>query len=485
MKKSTIGLILFLSIFLVSCTRNEKILTPPIKTEPTLPNETPYMDETKFYNSFGFSSLIITDRSEVVDGFVDVYDEVDFLDALLDSTTKIIRIHDDLALGSIEVNARLNEQNKSLDTYKNVYRAHSRQALMHPTLVESGVGQIRIIDRSDLMIYSEVGIKITHASFVIDRSENIVFRNLHLSELWEWDEDSLGQYKRNDWDYFTVEESNGIWFDHLTFDNAYDGIIDVKEKSENLTLSWSKLNFTPNPFIDAQIDDLELNIENRPYYKSLRDEGISVEDLKVFASFQKKGFNLGNTTDGTGFESITMTFHHLEVFNLMDRMPRVRKGDVHLYHNVIDNKQLHDLRLKLNSPNLSFVNQAIVTTEGGAVLMEHSILKYVTTPIKNHQDTDLDTKYTGSYKVVNSELVSSSRTYFGSSDDPFTLWVHSGSNDLIPFTFRNYDELPYHYQLQDVFYLKETFEIYPTGSQTEPDFNWLFIDNTLHNKGEI
>ena len=382
MKKYTIRLILILSIFLISCTGKTEIPTPPIKTEPTQPNETPYVDETQFYNSFGFSSLIITDRRGVIGGFVDVFDEVGFLEALLDSTTKIIRIQNDLAMGSIEVTTKLNDQNKSLSDFRDVYYAHSRQALMHPTLIESGVGQIRITDRSDLMIYSEVGVKIKHASLVIDRSENIVFGNLHLSELWEWDEESEGQYKRNDWDYFTVEESNGIWFDHLTFDNAYDGIIDVKEKSENLTLSWSKLNFTPNSFIDAQIDDLENNIENRPFYKSLRDKGIAVGDIKVFASFQKKGFNLGNTTDGTGFESITMTFHHLEVFNLMDRMPRLRKGDVHLYHNLIDNKQLHDLRLKLSSPNLSFVNQVIVTTEGGAVLMEHSILKYVTTLIK-------------------------------------------------------------------------------------------------------
>src|SRR5690606_25129600 len=130
-----------------------------------------------------------------------------------------------------------------------------------------------------------------------------------------------------------------------TFDNVYDGIIDVKEYSENLTLSWSKLNFVPNDFVNLQIDHLEENMNDRPYYKSLRDEGISVEDLKVFASFQKKGFNLGNTTDGTGFESITMTFHHLEVYNLMDRMPRLRKGDVHLYHIIVDNKMLYDLRL--------------------------------------------------------------------------------------------------------------------------------------------
>lgn len=476
MRKWLLALLIPMFMALSSCLTDPEQPTPPITTEPTMPNETPYVDLTKFYNSFGFSSLVVTNRNEYASDVIEVSDEVAFLDALLDVNTKVIKITADLSLGSIEVEEKLNALGKTLSSYQSVYRPHSKQAIMHPTLKETGVGQVRITDRLGLMIYSETGVKIKHAAFYLDRSEDLVFRNLYLSELWEWDEYSEGQYKRNDWDYFTVEDTNGVWFDHLTFDNVYDGVIDVKEYSRNLTLSWSKLNFKPNAFVDAQIDDLEENIADRPYYQSLRQEGIAIEDIKVFASFQKKGFNLGNTTNGEGFESITMTFHHLEVFNLMDRMPRLRKGDVHLYHVIIDNSMLNDLRLKLNSSLLSFVNQSIISTEGGAILMEHSILKYVTTPIKNHQDADDDEKYTGSYKVVNSELVLSNRTYFGSSDDPFTLWVHTGAYPIIPFHFRNYETLPYSYTLEDIYFLPETFATYPTGAQVMNDFNWLYFN---------
>ena len=481
MKNYIILLMMMLAVFLVAC---DQIPTQIIETEPTLPNETPFVDYTKFYNSFGFSSLIVTDRTSLLSEVEDVYNEVQFLDALLDSTIKVIRIHEDLSMGIHEVTLKLEALGKSLVTYKDVYREHNRQPLMHPTLIASGIGHIRIVQRNDLMIYSETGIKIKHASFLIDGSSNIVFRNLHMSELWEWDEWSNGKYDRNDWDYFTVQESKGIWFDHLTFDQAYDGIIDVKELSEHLTLSWSKLKFVQSDFIDEQMDYLEENIHDFTYYRSLRDQGISVDDIKQYASFQKKGFNLGNTTDGEGFEPITMTFHHLDLKNLMDRMPRLRKGDVHLYHVILDNEMIYDLQMKLNDQDISFVNQGIVTTEQGNVLMEHSIFRYVSMPIKNHQDSNPDVKYTGSYQVINSEQIHSQQTYFGSSDDKNTKWIHSGASEPIPFHFRNYEELPYQYTLEDVFFLTQTFSSYPTGAQHLSTFDWLKIDESLHVKGE-
>jgi len=476
MKKFWMMLVFSLLFTLAACTNKPIPTTDPITP---LPNEELPVDNSRLHNPFGFSSLIITNRSIYKDDIRVVNNAIEFLDALLDTAVKVIRIDEDLSLGSKTITADLTNAGKSLSTYSNVYRAHSRQPLTHPILKETGVGQVRLNDRSDLMIYSEKGIQIKHAAVQIERSSNIIIRNLHVSELWEWDEYSEGQYKRNDWDYFSLKDVNGVWFDHITFDQVYDGIIDLREYSQNVTLSWSKLNFTPNAFIDAQIDYLEENRSTHPYYDRLRTEGITKEDLKVFASFQKKGFNLGNTTDGTGFENITMTFHHLEVFNLMDRMPRLRKGDVHLYHMILDNTLLYQTRLRLNSPNLSFVNQGLVSTEGGSILLEHSIYKFVSTPIKNHQDSDPDVKYTGTYQVINSEMIQANRTYFGSSTDRNSLWIHTGANEALPYHMRNYESIPYAYALEDVFYLPETFEEYPTGALEIEDFDWLYVDVTL------
>ena len=478
-----ISLIMFiLVVLMMSSCSIIKPEDPAIPIDPivVVPKEKP-INYDLIESPYGFAAISITDRSQIDDGYYIAENEIAFLDALMQTNVKIIEITNDLNLGSIEIATMLSDASKNMSMYSDVFRADSKQALLHPTLIESGIGLVRIIGRENLTIFSNTGITIKHASFNIDNSSNIVIRNLHLSELWEWDELNLGTYKRNDWDYFEVEKSDGIWFDHLTFDQAYDGIIDVKEYSSNLTLSWSKLNFVPNTFIEDQINALEMNQNEYPFYKSLRDSDISVEDIIELGSYQKKGFNLGNTTDGIGFESISMTFHHLEIFNLMDRMPRIRKGDVHVYQIILDNEALYNLRLRVSHPSLSMVNQGIVTTEQGAVLMENSIYKYVSTPIKNHQDDDQDTKYTGKYQIINSEWVMPNRTFFGSSSDKNTLWIHSGPDLAIPFEFRNHENIPYYYKLEDLYYLPETFDKYPTGSQAIDGFIWLYINTNPAN----
>jgi len=439
---------------------------------------------TWYYNPFGFASLTVSERSEN-EASVKVATEIEFLDALLNQENQVIEITADLNLGSKEVEAKLKVIGKNLNDYRNVYRAHSNKPLLHPVLIETGVGRIRIRKRENLMIYSKTGNSIKHASFEIDGSKDIVFRNLKFSELWEWDDAGQGKYKRNDWDYFVIEKSAGIWFDHLTFKQAYDGIIDVKDGCSNLTLSFSKLDFNPNEFIKTQINALEENQDLHPYYQSLRAKGITKEELIRLASYQKKGFNLGNTTDGSGFESITFTFHHLEVYNLQDRFPRIRKGDAHLYQVILDNSGITDLGLKINPKGETLVNQGIVTTEDGAVFMENSLFINVSTPIKTHQESNVDSKYTGKFRILNSAYRKGEREYFGSSEGKFLVWEPTNNHPLIPFAFRNYEKLPYYYNtLLDIAFLPEFFEKHPTGALTLKEFNWLKIDNKLHLRGE-
>lgn len=472
-------LLISATLFISSCEQSTietpELTEPTIDTIPSVPSEPHLIDEELFRHSFGFSSLVITNRVSNISGYYEVSNEKEFLDALMDSNTRIIEIQSDLNLGSIHVQNKLLEQGTLLEAYRSVYRPHSRQALLHPILIDEGVGQVRLVSRSHLMIFSKSGHTIKHTSFIVDGVEDLVIRNLHFTGLWEWDEATNGDYDRNDWDYFTVEKSNGIWFDHLSFDQAYDGIIDVKEHGQNITLSWTKLSFKPNAFIEAQIAYLEAHIDEHPYYQSIRAQDVSYEDMIIYTSFQKKGFNFGNTTDGEGFEDITVTFHHLWVENLMDRLPRLRKGDVHLYHVILDNEDIFQLRLIYGSI-LNLGNQGIVTTEGGAVLMENSIFRYVSTPIKNHQNSNTDQSYTGSYLVKNSELVMATRTYFGSSTDKNTFWIHSNNNPSIDFMFRNHETLPYLYNVQDVYYLHEIFELNPPGP-IDINVNWLHIES--------
>src|SRR5690606_14603554 len=209
------------------------------------------------------------------------------------------------------------------------YRMNANVPLLHPTLKEHGVGQLIIQDRTSFMIYSDYGAKISHLTSQIKTSSDVVIRNLHLTGIWEWDDGLNADYDENDWDYFTIETTNGLWFDHLNFDQSYDGLIDVKGFTSNFTISYLDLNFVPNQFIRDQIEWLEENFMDDPsktptnsrYVKLRKDAGLSVEQIITYTSAQKKGFNFGNTTMGLGFDTITITIHHSRFVNLADRLP--------------------------------------------------------------------------------------------------------------------------------------------------------------------
>ena len=472
MRKTVVMLFLFfgLIIGLFGCVEPFDIDDPNPNPNPDPITEP--IDYAILQQIDGFAELYVTSRVNTPsENYMIVTDEMSFLSALNNPEISVIEITNDLNLGYTYMLQTYGSDD--LASVSSVYRKHKSEPLLHPVLIENGVGLVEIKDRNNLMIYSKNGSKILHAKTEIEGSSNIVIRNLEFDELWEWDEYSLGGYKRNDWDYFTLQNVNGIWFDHLIFNQAYDGIIDMKEHSQHITVSWTKLNFFPNDYMEVQMTSLENNINDHPYYKSLRDAGLSVEDITRWASYQKKGFNIGNTTDGEGFEDITVTFHHMEVYNLQDRMPRLRKGDIHLYEIILDNTDLRELKGVVSSYGFSMVNQGIVTTEQGAILMENSLFILVDIPIKNHQDDNPDTRYSGKYKVVNSELRTQTRIYFGSSDTIGTLWVNTEPYEALPFSFRNYEEIPYDYDLPDIYYLPETFETYPTGILMIDDFDWL------------
>jgi len=446
--------------------------TPFVTTTTTSATTTISEDLTDFQSVHGFAQLGITDRTGITAGTYVVEDEIAFLDALSAPDVQIIEIAADLDLGYLEVSAQFLAAGRNVSEVADVYRKHSHEPMLHPTLLASGVGRILLVGFDGLMIYSKNGSTLKHVAFSIDTSTDIVVRNLVLDELWEWDESTEGDYDVNDWDYFTIEDASGIWFDHLEFHRSYDGLIDIKSGVSLVTLSWSRLVFEPDAFIETQMEWLETHIAANPYYETFRtDYGVSAADMVEYASCQKKGFNFGNTTDGSGFESISVTFHHLYVKNLCDRFPRLRKGDVHLYHCILDNTDITAYNTTHGGKDLT--NQGIVTTEGGAVLMENCIFIHVAIPIKNHQDSDPSEAYSGEYLVLASEMRKPSVTWVGSSEEAGTLWIHAGSYAKLPFGFRNYAEIPYDYSVNDVYYLNETLAAFPPGTAAWENFDWL------------
>jgi len=450
-------------------------LTTPTETTTTVTTTTTFLAQPVFRNSpEGFAALSIRSRTDRESGFYSVDDEVAFLDALNSSDVRIIEITADLDLGFNEVSSRFSALGRSVSEVSSVYRCHSHLPTLHPVLIGTGVGRLLIKGFDGLLIYSPNGSEIRHCGISIDESTDIVFRNLSLNELWEWDEATQGAYDVNDWDYFTVEESSGIWLDHLDFHRSYDGLMDVKSGVSDITISWSRLVFEPDAFIETQMAWLEEHLDNYSYYRTFRTTyGVSAEAMVEYASLQKKGFNLGNPTDGNGFEGITVTLHLLDVKKLCDRFPRIRKGDVHLYQCELDNTDIYQYNITHGGPDLT--NQGIVTTEGGAVLMENCIFRYVASPIKNNQKDNLP-QYSGEYRVIDSQLVTPTRDFFGSSGETGTLWTHSNAAAAtIEFGFRNYAELPYAYELADVYYLAEIFSLTPPGTIRDSGWDWSEI----------
>jgi pectate lyase len=437
-------------------------------------------DELNFFNPYGYASLTITNR--INKPVIQVNNEIEFLDALANKNNKIIEITSNLNMGYNNVVKLLQASGKTVEqineyTSGSYYRQNQNIPLLHPILIKEGVGQLIIQNRTDgLMIYSKTGIEIKHLTIQIKTSKDIVFRNLHLKDIWEWDELDNGNYKLNDWDYFTIETTDGVWLDHLKLEQAYDGIVDIKQNVKNVTFSWLDLTFVPNDFILAQFEYLELHRSELDYYNEMRSlPSVSYEELIRATSAQKKGFNLGNSTDGIGYEDITVTFHHIYAKNLLDRLPRVRKGDIHLYNIISDSSDMIPLKAK----GLSIVNQGIVSTEGGAVLMEKSRFIGIIEPIKTHQENILDPKYTGRYKVVDSEYIYQFSYYRGGSNVFGSPWTSSNTNVATqPFYFRNYQYVPYRYNTVEPDVLSKLFEDYKVGTINET-FDLLDINKAL------
>jgi pectate lyase len=451
------------------------------------------------YALAGFASgaVSIPNLKEGDPGYYVVYNAKDLMDAINaensaskgTTAARIIEIRSNLDLGYDEVVSEFGVL-KNLD----------RHALpkMHPILKQTGVSKIVIQDRDGstakynegLVIFSNSGHTIRHASFQIKRANNVVIRNLKFDELWEWDEATKGNYDSNDWDYFTIEQVNGIWFDHITLGKAYDGLIDFKAGSStiqsvvNATISYMHLVFEPNSFIQAQFEYLEANRSSYSYYNQMRNAGMSMQEIMELNSFQKKGFLLGGSELRAG-NVFTLSIYNSYFKNLQDRFPRLRGGNVHIFNTIYDASDVYRMRNYVRSAytalflkaeyNRQLTNQALVTTENGAILLENSIIMGVSQVIKSNQVSRDHPTMTGKYMVRDSLYILDDYIFFGSSEDEGTPFVRANSEPILPFSWNFFDVLPYsNYELVPVNVLESYLNQAILGA-TEQPFDWLSL----------
>lgn len=301
----------------------------------------------------------------------------EFLDALtkIQSTKQpsVIEITADLNLGNKEV--------ADFASYSSVITAH-HAPLTHPALLNSGVSKINLKGFNDLTIFSSNGSSIKHASIDVKESSNIMIRNITFDELWEWDEQDKGAYDTNDWDYIVIQDgSDRIWIDHCTFYKAYDGIVDIKTNKDtatNVTVSWCE--FLPgsenNTFFNAMMDTLAANPAQYPYYQSLLDSGMTKEQVWWYAYGQKKTHLLGQSDDAVQNRNLNVTLANNYYYNSMDRMPRLRFGNAHVYNCIMDAQELYDARTSITDREaaLRIVSNGASSTCGGQLLVENSYM---------------------------------------------------------------------------------------------------------------
>jgi pectate lyase len=388
-----------------------------------------------------------------------VYTPDDFRLALANDSLKVIEIMSDLNLG-------WNEIPSSAQTGD--FRQNTAPSL-HPALIASGVSLIDIQDKNGLTIFSANGATIRHAEFNVKRCNNLIIRNLRFDELWEWDELTKGDYDSKDWDFMTIDmNSTNVWVDHCDFTKAYDGVVDIKGGSHNITISWCRFmgdDGGTNSFVRQQINALEQNSSSYSMYDFLRTRGFSVEDIIAITRSQKKGHLVGATEFNAQNANLSVTLHHNYYFNFQDRMPRLRGGNSHVFNVYLLNtealaaKRLRDARvaamtpsdaLKLSNGTYKFdvtLNGAI-STEDGAVLVEKSHIVDTTCPIRNNQTDPANPDYTGKIRALDTIYTLDAATFRGGSEDP--------GSPLAPvpappksFSWNGFTILPYSYTLDD------------------------------------
>lgn len=474
-------------------------LSAAYNNDPILQNTTLYAkwqekntDDTTLDAVSGFASGYVNDRSNQT--ITNVTNESEFLRALKDQK-KAINITRDLDLGYTSL------QEKSLTSTYSGFVKKANAPKIHPTLLETGVSKISL-KTAGTTIFSENGAKILHACFTISAND-IIIRNLEFDELWEWDEslgsgsgDEVGGYDVNDWDYITVQGASGVWINQCTFHKAYDGLIDMKPNgstaSKNLTISncnflsgsytegdffWTQMNYLETEYqkLASNSDGTKVYGHKIDLYTYLRNDGMSFEDICTYACCQKKGHLVGSSEFATGNSSLSITIMNCYYTGLMDRLPRLRGGNAHLL-NVVDDassvikaktaiaKLAHgtDLSNVTNLNNLGsnvgaslgYVNQAVVTTEGGAVLAENCIFIGTSVLIKNNQKSASKPEYTGKYKFQNCEYQACNQngevtsTTLLNTDGTLenTPSIAIGNATCIAFSFTGMTALPYTYE---------------------------------------
>lgn len=144
----------------------------------------------------------------------------------------------------------------------------------------------------------------------VEKVSNVIIRNLRISDAYDCFPGWNGETWKTEYDNLVVSGATHVWLDHLTLDDGktvdadqpsyfgqrflrHDGLLDVVRQSDLVTISWSRLVGHDKSMLWGNGDDV------------IADRG-----------------------------KIRVTLHHNELVDLVQRAPRVRYGQAHVYNNL-------------------------------------------------------------------------------------------------------------------------------------------------------
>lgn len=257
---------------------------------------------------------------------------------------------------------------------------------------------------SNVTIYGYQGAVITQpttgSAMKLSGSKNVIIRNLKFQ--------GIGAHDDDDEDCLQVNhESKNVWIDHVDIYDGHDGNLDITNASDYVTVSWTKFSYTS------------------------KSTGHQFSNL------------IGNSKTKTSDRGhLNVTFHHTWwADGVVERMPRVRFGKVHVANNLFDSKNTSycvraaieaDIRIE-NNVFLNVQKALDLYTSDGKITAAQMINNYEENVKK--KEAGMGTAFKPSYSMSLTDVSTQAKAY--ALRDSIKLYAgatlpNPGSNGNVP-----------------------------------------------------
>jgi len=177
--------------------------------------------------------------------------------------------------------------------------------------------------------------------FSVNGDSNIIIRNVVVR--------MSGAVDVNGDDCITIQQAKHVWLDHLDIADGQDGNTDIVDATNYVTVSWTKFHYTALSYQKA--------------------------DTNGVGSGWHQFCNLIGNSDTRGPKgdslALNVTMHHVWwADSIVERMPRIRFGKVHVYNDLFTSKQANYC--------VRVCYQANLLVEGNAFVGTHNPIQYYT-----------------------------------------------------------------------------------------------------------